>query len=260
MFMLKKEEWPERRELVIGTVTRVNPYSVFISLEEYDGKEGMVHISEVAGKWVRDIRDFVKPGKKVVALVMNVDTEKQHIALSLKRVRPYDADEKMREYKRDLKAEKMLEVVAKKLNMNHSEINEKIGDKLQEIFGEIFKAFQMSLNPQGYELLIKKGIPENWAKVIKNVAEEQMELKEMEIRGIVELRCFKPDGIEIIKKVLKDSKDKYKIDIKYISAPKYSLTITTKDAKTGEKTIKEASDYIIKNIKSLGGEGNFKVE
>ena len=78
--MPKKGEWPERREVVIGTVTRVNPYSVFISLEEYGNKEGMVHISEVAGKWVRDIRDFVKVGKKVVALVMNVDLEKQHIA------------------------------------------------------------------------------------------------------------------------------------------------------------------------------------
>lgn len=258
--MLKKGEWPERRELVIGTVTRVNPYSVFISLEEYGGKEGMVHISEVAGKWVRDIRDFVKVGKKVVALVMNVDVEKQHIALSLKRVRTYDSEEKMREYKRGLKAEKMLEVVAKKLNMSSSEAQEKIGEKLQEIFGELFKAFQMSMNPQGYELLIKKGVSEDWAKVIKDVASEQMELKEIEIRGTVELNCFKPDGIEIIKKVLKDSKEKYSVSIRYVSAPKYSLSIKTKDAKLGEKTIKEASEYIIKNMKSLGGEGSFKVE
>jgi translation initiation factor 2 subunit 1 len=154
----------------------------------------------------------------------------------------------------------MLEVVAKKLNMSPTEVKEKIRDKLEEIFGELFKAFQMSLNPQGYELLIKKGIPENWAKVIKDVAEEQMELKEMEIKGTVELKCFKPDGVEIIKKVLKESKGKYKIEIKYISAPKYSLSLKTKDAKLGEKTLKEASEDIIKNIKSLGGEGSFKVE
>jgi len=258
--MPKKGEWPEKRELVIGTVTRVNPYSAFISLEEYPGKEGMIHISEVAGKWVRDIRDFVKTGKKVVALVMNVDKEKNHIALSLKRVRRYDAEEKMREYKRDLKAEKMLKLVAKKLSMSPSEAQEKIEKNLEEIFGELFKAFQMSLTAPGYDLIIKKGIPENWAKEIKAVAEEQMELKEIEIKGIIELKCFKPDGIEIIKKVLKDAEDKYSIRIKYISAPNYSLSFKTKDAKLGEKRLKEAADEMIKNIKPLGGEGSFKVE
>jgi translation initiation factor 2 subunit 1 len=258
--MSKKGEWPERRELVIGTVTRVNPYSVFISLEEYGNKEGMVHISEVAGKWVRDIRDFVKVGKKVVAMVMNVDLEKQHIALSLKRVRTYDAEEKMREYKRGIKAEKMIEVVAKKLNMSPAEAHEKIGSKLEDIFGELFKAFQMSLNPQGYELLLKKGMPEEWASVVKKVADEQMELKEMEIKGVIELKNYRPDGIEILKKVLKEAKEKYRIDIKYVSAPKYSLSIKTKDAKLGEKTLKEASEDMIKNIRSMGGEGSFKVE
>lgn len=258
--MLKKEEWPERGELVIGVVTRVNPYSAFIALEEYPGKEGMIHISEVAGKWVRDIREFVKTGKKVVVLVMNVDKEKNHITLSLKRVKRYDAEEKMREYKRDLKAKKMLEVVAKKLKMSLSEAQEKIGTQLHEIFGELFKAFQMSLTSQGYDLLKRKGVPEEWAKEIKSVAQEQMEIKEVEIKGIVELKCFKPDGIEIIKRVLKDAKEKYKISIKYISAPKYSLSFKTKDAKLGERKLKEAADEIVKYIKSLGGEGSFRVE
>lgn len=258
--MQKKGEWPERGELVIGTVTRVNPYSAFISLEEYPGKEGMVHISEVAGKWVRDIREFVKTGKKVVALVMNVDRERGLIALSLKRVKRYDAEGKMKEFKREIKARKMLEIVAKKLGMSPTEAQEKIGTQLQEIFGELFKAFQMSLNSQGYDLLRRKGIPENWAKEIKTVAQEQMEVKEVEIKGTVELTCPKPNGIKIIKKVLKDIKEKHGINIKYISAPKYSLTFKTKDAKLGERKLKEAADEIIKNIKSLGGEGSFQVE
>jgi translation initiation factor 2 subunit 1 len=257
--MIKEEKWPERGELVIGTVTRVNPYSAFIALEEYPEKEGMIHISEVAGKWVRDIREFVKTGKKVVVLVMNVDKEKNHITLSLKRVKRYDAEEKMKEYKRDIKARKMFDIVIKKLNLSPNEVQE-ISTKLQEIFGELFKAFQLSLTPQGYDLLIRKGISENWAKEIKSVAQEQMELKEVEIKGIIELKCFKPDGIEIIKKVLNDVIEKHEIDIKYISAPKYSLILKTKDAKLGERKLKEASEEIIKNLKLLGGEGSFKVE
>jgi len=254
----KLSDWPERGELIIGTIVRVNPYSAFVSLEEYKKKEGMIHISEVAGKWVRDIRDFVKVGQKVVALVMNVDKEKGHISLSLKRVRKYDSEEKMREYKRNIKAEKMLAQVARKLNMNLNDVYNDIGFKLQEIFGETFKAFQMSLTPQGYDLLLKKGIPEEWAKVIKTVAEEQMELKEVVIKGTIELKCFESNGVEIIKNVLKNAKENYKLDINYISAPRYSISLKTKDAKAGEKKLKEVADEIIKNIKEFGGEGIFK--
>lgn len=257
--MPKKGEWPEKREIVIGTVTRVNPYSAFISLEEYPGKEGMIHISEVAGKWVRDIREFVKVGKKIVVMVMNVDKEKDHIALSLKRVKKYDAEEKMREYKRNIKAEKMLEVVAKKLGMSPTEAQEKIGMPLQDIFGEVFKAFQMSMTDQGYDLLIRKGVPENWTREIRQVAKDQMEMKEVDIKGTLELKCNSPNGIEIIKKLLKENESKYGITIRYVSAPKYSMIFKTKDAKLGEKKLKEAADEIIKGIKSCG-EGSFKVE
>lgn len=258
--MIKKGEWPQRGELVIGTVTRVNPYSAFISLEEYPGKEGMIHISEVAGKWVRDIREFVKTGKKVVVLVMVVDKEKSHIALSLKRVKRYDAEEKMKEYKNDLKAGKMLEVVAKRLKMNPEESQEKIGTKLEEIFGEIFKAFQMSLTSEGYDLLLRKGVSEEWAREIRSVAQQQMELKEVEIKGTLELKCFNPDGIETIKKILSDAKKRYEINIKYISAPKYSLSFKTKDAKLGERKLREAADEIIKSGKTAGCEGSFEAK
>ena len=44
-----------------------------------------------------------------------------------------------------------------------------------------------------------------------------------------------------------------------MSAPKYSLSIRTKDAKLGEKTLREASEDIAEKIKPCG-EAVFKVE
>ncbi len=255
----KPKEWPERNELVIGTVTRVNPFSAFIALEEYGNKEGMVHISEVAGKWVRDIREFVKVGKKVVAKVLSVNKEKGYINLSLKRVRKYDAEEKIREFKREQKAEKMLGILAKKLNISLDEAYEKVGFKLQEIFGEMFKGFQSSLTEQGYKFLIKEGIPKKYADLIRSVAEEQLKLKEFDIKGEVEIKCYKSDGVEIIKNILINAKKKYKIKIKYISAPKYRISLTTRDAKTGEKKLKEIMEEIVEKIKEANGEGSFRM-
>jgi len=258
--MPKKGEWPEKREIILGTVTRVNPFSAFVSLDEYENKEGMVHISEVAGKWVRDIRKFVKVGQKVVAIVMRIDKEKNHITLSLKRVRKYDAEKKMRDYKAEIKAEKMLNILAEKNKMSLDKVYEEIGYPLQEIFGEAFKAFQMSLTDKGYNTLIKKGVPKKWADQIKEVAEEQMELKEIALKASLELKSYECDGINIIKKILQDAKKKYDVEIKYISAPTYSLILKTKDAKAGEKKLKEVGQEIVSKIKEQNGEGILKVD
>lgn len=256
----KSKEWPRRGEIVIGTVTRVNPFSAFVSLKEYGDKEGMIHISEIAGKWIKDVRSHVKNGQKVVTMVLRVDEEKGHITLSLKRVRRHDSEEKMKEFKREQKAEKMLSQIAKELNISLDDVYKEIGFKLKEIFGEIFKGFQTALTPQGHDILIKKGIPEKWVKIIKSVAEKQMEVKEVDVKVLLELKCFKPDGIEIIKNILKDAEKTYNLNIKYISAPSYSLLLKTKDPKGGEKILKEASKNIIEKLEKVGGEGTFKAD
>jgi len=253
------KEWPNEGELVLGTVIRVNPFSALVALEEYKGKEGMIHISEVAGKWVRDIRKFVKKGQKIVVLVLKVNKEKGHISLSLKRVKRYDAEKKMKEYKRELKAQKMMKEVAKKLDMELNEALKTVDFQLKEIFGESFKAFQLSMTKEGFQTLLKRGVPENWAKAIREVAQEQMEIKEAKIKLNLELKSYKPDGIKIVKKLLKDAKDKDNIEIKYISAPRYLLSLSTKEPKTGVKKLRKVAEEIIKDIKSQGGEGSFKV-
>jgi translation initiation factor 2 alpha subunit (eIF-2alpha) len=114
------------------------------------------------------------------------------------------------------------------------------------------------MTPQGYDLLIRKGIKEETVKAIKAIAEEQLEIKEASIKKIIELRCYKPDGMNMIRNILIDAKKNFGIDIKYISAPKYSLSLRTKNAKLGERKIKETSEYIIKKIEECDGEG--KVE
>lgn len=256
----KLKEWPNKRDLVLGTVVRVNPYSALISLEEYKGKEGMIHISEVAGKWVRDIRKFVKEGQRVVVLVLDVDKQKGHITLSLKRVRKYDAEKKMREYKEEIKAQKMMKCVAEKLDMELNEALKTVDFQLKEIFGETFKAFKLSMTNEGYQTLLKKGVPENWAKVIKEVALEQMEIKEVKLILDLELRSYQPDGINNIKNALKEAKDKNHVEVKYISAPRYRISLKTKEPKAGEKKLRQIAKTVVEQLKDLGGDGSFKAD
>ncbi len=257
--MVKKGEWPKRRELVIATVTKVNPFSAVARLDEYDNKEGMIHISEISRRWIKDIKKAIKVGQKIVAAVMNVDKEKKHITLSLKRVNKYDAEEQMKQFKREQKGDRMFRVVAKRLKMERDEAYEKIGFKLQKEFDEMFKAFQEAAL-EGSQILIEKGIPKDQAEVIAEVAKEQLEAKELKMKKILELKSYEPDGANIIKKILDDAQKKYDIDIAYITAPEYSLSLKTKEAKEGEKKLLKAADEIIENIKAKGGQGSLKGE
>ena len=45
---MQREGWPEPGSLVVCTVTQVVDFGAFVSLDEYSGKQGLIHISEVA--------------------------------------------------------------------------------------------------------------------------------------------------------------------------------------------------------------------
>ena len=81
----KKKGLPEVNDVVICTVKKVLPNSVFVEMDEY-GKEGMVHISEVSPGRIRNIRDFVVEGKKIICKVLRINQERGHVDLSLRRV------------------------------------------------------------------------------------------------------------------------------------------------------------------------------
>ena len=175
----KASKFPVPGELVTGRISRVNPYSAFVKLDEYPGVEGMIHISEVARKWIKDIRTFVKEGQQVVVKVMRVDEQKGHVALSLKRVSKNEADAKLKEIKREQRAEKMLGMTAREMGMELDKAYDEIGFKLQEEFGEMWSGFQKALTPEGKEMLKKRGIPDKWIEAMGKVAEKTIEIKEI---------------------------------------------------------------------------------
>ncbi len=112
----KAKEYPEEGEFVVATVKNIHHYGAFLKLDEYPpGKEGFMHISEVASTWVKNIRDYIKEGQKIVAKVIRVDPSKGHIDLSLKRVNQQQRKAKLQEYKRAQKAENLLKMAAEKM-------------------------------------------------------------------------------------------------------------------------------------------------
>ncbi|MFB6185156.1 MAG: S1 RNA-binding domain-containing protein, partial [Haloarculaceae archaeon] len=107
---MKYSGWPEQGELVVGVVDEIEDFGVFVDLQEYEDKRGLVHISEVASGWIKNVRDHVSEGQKVVAKVLEVDTNSQQIDLSLKDVNDHQRKEKIQEWKNEQKADNWMEL------------------------------------------------------------------------------------------------------------------------------------------------------
>jgi len=67
-----------------GKVQGITKFGAFIELP--GGVVGLVHISEIADTYVKDVKDFIKEGESVKVKVLNVAGKK--IGLSIKQVSP----------------------------------------------------------------------------------------------------------------------------------------------------------------------------
>ena len=79
-------------QIVTGKVVQIKDYGAFVELEP--GLDGLVHISEVAHKRVNDISEEISVGQTVEAKILEIDTERKRISLSIKQTtEPEEAPE-----------------------------------------------------------------------------------------------------------------------------------------------------------------------
>src|SRR5438445_450446 len=123
-------DWPDEGELVVCTVANVKNFGAFVTLDEYESKEGFIHIAEVSSGWIKYIRDYVREGQKVVCKVLKVDPEKGHIDLSLKAVNEHQRREKIQEGKNEQKAENLLGIVGTRRRKTAEEEIEKAANRV----------------------------------------------------------------------------------------------------------------------------------
>lgn len=69
-------------EVVRGKVVQLKEYGAFVELEP--GLDGLVHISQVANKHVNNISDELEIGQMVNARILDIDTDRRRISLSIK--------------------------------------------------------------------------------------------------------------------------------------------------------------------------------
>ena len=241
------QELPEIGEIVIATIKKTGDHGAYVSLDEYDNIQGFLHISEIAPGWVRKVTKYVKEGDKKVLLVKKIQAERAEIDLSLKQITKEQRKKKLLDVKRFEKEQGILKNIQDKIKLSVEEIDE-LEEKLLSKYPSVYDAI-IDIGTNNISVVDELKISEKIKEIIQDIS-KKIKLPSVEIRGILEMTSSKSDGIEIIRKILLDAiKDNpnEKIDISYLGAPKYRLSVVAQDFKTAEKTLKPVLEKIEKN-------------
>ena len=256
----QKDGYPEVSEIVLCSVTKIHSHGVFVDLDEYPQKKGMIHISEIAPGRIRNIRDYVKMDKKVVCKVLHISLERGHIDLSLRRVNENQRRLKIEELKQEQVAEKIIETIAKRLKREPADLYKEVAPPCLKAYGMVHSCFSEVVESK--LSLASLGIPPEAAAGLEEEIRARISIPEVLIEGTLKVVTFAPDGVEIVRQGLAMlpglASGEVSLALSYPASGKYRLAVTAPDYKQAEAVLKDATDNITAHMKERGGTAEFK--
>jgi translation initiation factor 2 subunit 1 len=262
IMVLTKNPFPTIGELVVCQVVSIQPSYVQVRLEDYKGIEkesqlmGMVHVSELSNRWVKNINSIVSIGSRVVLLVLRVNEERGYVDLSLRRVTMEQRTAKSNEWRYSTKAENLLKFFGEQHNITLEQLYEQAIWPLLEKYFDVRTAFE-EIKEEGRVILdsVENIVlsPELKDALFKLI-EDTVTISKVSIDVEFEIHAFTGDGINLIKDSLSNAikirrPKGLELKIFYIGAPIYRCEIEANDYPTAEKFL----DKVVKKIESILG-------
>jgi translation initiation factor 2 subunit 1 len=248
---------PEEGEIVIATVREVTGHGAYVTLDEYNGMTGFLHISEIATGWIRNIERYVRPKQKAVLKVIRVNKTRGEVDTSLKQVSGEERKSKLIEVKKNEKAAAFMEFIKSRLNLSDQQVNE-IEEKILQKFDFVYDAFEEIARKGPDAIKNIEFAPEIKQAIVEE--SEKIQVPQVEVRGVLDISSKKPDGIDIIRSTLasvESVKGSTATSVTYIGAPRYRIVVAAENFKAAEKTMNNAVEKIRTAIEKQHGSFNF---
>jgi translation initiation factor 2 alpha subunit (eIF-2alpha) len=216
----------QEKDVVLCVVEKIAGTTVFVKIE--NNIEGTITFSEIAPGRIRNIRDYVSPGRRIVCKILRKDSNGT-LNLSLRRVTSKEKKEVMDNYDKEKTG---ISIIRRIVGKDSEEIIKKIYEKEGNVYNFLQKSKDKKIELQKY---LTKEQTENIIKILNEKKEKFKEIK----RGFF-LKCKKEDGIERIKEILLPHQE----NIIYLGAGRFSISKKASDYKQAEKEI----DKILGNI------------
>ncbi len=218
-------------ETALCTVIQIDNSSVTVALDEYN-LNGNIFFAEISPGRIRNIREFVSVGKKIVCKVLR--KKEDHIELSLRRVTAKERDEILNKYKKERVLSSMLKPI--------------MGEKTSEIISDLKKDYpeedildKVRENPD----LIKKYLNQAQLENLKKIVSEKEE-REKTAQNKITIKSDSESGIILIKETL-EAKD---AEINYLGSGQFLVRTKAKDYKTANNNLDKTINTIKEKAKS----------
>ncbi len=214
-------------DVLICTVTKIEGATVFLKIDDFPEFEASMMLSEVAAGRIRNIREYVSVGRKVVCKVLRISGN--HAEMSFRRVTGKEREHAQDKYKR----ERTLVNLLKNFVKNPEEV-------LHQIKSEHDTAEFLDEAKEDPALLEKYIGKENASKIAVLLSEK--ESRDKVVRKEFNLQSTASDGLTQIQEIL--SLDG--VEIHYLGSSRFSIETSAKDFKTADLALNSALEEISK--------------
>mmetsp|Transcript_23331 Transcript_23331/g.47250 ORF Transcript_23331/g.47250 Transcript_23331/m.47250 type:complete len:344 (-) Transcript_23331:178-1209(-) len=262
-------EFPELEDVVVVQVKRIMSMGAYVSLLEYNGKEGMVLLSELSKRRIRSVSKLLRVGRTEICMILRVDKDKGYVDLSKRRVDPEDATAKEESF---AKAKAVHGIMRHVASMNEIEVEElcnKVSWPLyhnkkyqdahdalkQHINGEVNIWEEIDFTQPGQDI---SHLAEKIKADIDVHLRRRLVQQTLRLRAKIEVSCSEYEGIDAVRaaleKGLEVTKEDCDLKINLVAHPLFVVTCTCKDKTQGTAAIEEALKVVEDTIKDKGGD------
>tara|TARA_B100000902_G_scaffold10483_3_gene12758 strand:- start:39089 stop:39877 length:789 start_codon:yes stop_codon:yes gene_type:complete len=250
------DPWPEEGELLVCTVKSVRENGAYLNLNGYGDREGFVFIGEVATGWVRNIRNHLRVGQRVIAKVTDIKKDRERVDLSIKSVSEERKRDTLQSWKNEQRASQIMNVASERVGWDEKE-KIAITNQMTEIFGTLYGALEECAISEN--ALSENGFEGNWMPTIVELAVENIVPPFVEIRGTFNIEVWSSEGVYAIRdaliaaeKVVEGEEDST-LTCHYDGAPEYRVDIRAPDYESAEKLWQAAQSAATSHISSVEG-------
>ncbi len=254
--MIIKKNLHSNGELVFIKIKKVTHFGAYCELPEYNNMDVYLPIREVASGWIKNIHEFIKDGQKDVAKVTFVDSVKNAIDISLKKVRAKEKKDKINQFNLENRAEGFFKQA---ITASHSEGKE---EEIKSILSKKYTNYSDIIDDVAdkKETLKDLGLENAFLEAFLDIISKNVKPKVYMVSYIAQFQTYDTkSGIQIIKKVF-DEIQKLGVKITYLGAPNYSLISEDSSYPKAEDRIKKAQIIMEKYVKSNTGTFALKKE
>ncbi len=220
----------KENDVVLCTVTKIETTGVSVKIEEYN-VEGAIILAEISPGRIRNIREFVSVGKKIVCKVLRKNNDR--IELSLRRVSAKERDSILEHYKKE-------RIFASILKSVLADKSEEVIAKIKQDKDIVEVLEEMKSNPE----ILKKYLNTTQLDKLKEILSQKKE-SEKEVQKKIIIKSDSENGIEYIKKILETKE----ADISYLGSSNFLIRVKGKEYKTANLQLEKVLAQIKEKAK-----------